>query len=111
MRDTGHVVLARVMRTTNALERMRGLLWRPPPGPEEGLLIAPCGAVHTAGMRYAIDLAFLDREMRVRKLVSVLAPWRTAACKGAHHTLELRSGALAALPIRLSQCLEWQDIG
>jgi len=106
---TGRVLVARVGRTTNALERMRGLLGRPPPDAGAGLLISPCGAVHTAGMAYPIDVVFLDRELRVRRLVAGLAPWRSAACRGARHTLELRAGALAGLGLAPEQRLEWRE--
>lgn len=108
-RGTGRVVVARVGRTTNALERMRGLLGRPSPAPGAGLLISPCGAVHTAGMAYPIDVVFLDRELRVCKLVAGLVPWRTAACRGARHTLELGGGSLAGLALAPDQRLEWQE--
>ncbi len=40
--------------------RMRGLLGRPAPHPGCGLLISPCGSVHTLGMAYPIDVVFLD---------------------------------------------------
>lgn len=107
--DTGRVVVARVGRTTNALERMRGLLGRPSPAPGAGLLISPCGAVHTAGMAYPIDVVFLDRELRVQKLVVGLVPWRTAVCRGARHTLELGAGALERLGLAPRQRLEWRE--
>ena len=32
---------------------------------QEGLLLVPGGTVHTLGMRVAIDVVFLNRQMRV----------------------------------------------
>lgn len=98
-----------VRKTATALERMRGLLARPPLQAGEGLLIAPCPSVHTFGMRYALDLVFLDHAGRVLKLVLDLRPWRMAACANAHAALELPSGTLCRSEIRLNDLLEWRS--
>ena len=43
-----------------------------------GLWIVPCHGVHTLGMRFPIDVVYLDREMRVIHVQSELGPWRFA---------------------------------
>ncbi|MFP3949099.1 MAG: DUF192 domain-containing protein, partial [Longimicrobiales bacterium] len=43
-------------------ERCRGLLARPRITTGEGLLLLECASVHTVGMTYPIDVAFLDAE-------------------------------------------------
>jgi uncharacterized membrane protein (UPF0127 family) len=45
---------------TSFIERLRGLLFMKPR--ESWFLFSPCKGVHTFGMRYAIDIAFLNRE-------------------------------------------------
>jgi uncharacterized membrane protein (UPF0127 family) len=48
-------------------------------------------------MRYPIDLVFLDRSGRVRRVVDNLAPWRMAVrSDGGRDCLELPAGAAAA---------------
>ncbi|WP_207004464.1 DUF192 domain-containing protein [Trinickia mobilis] len=80
-------------------ERMRGLLGRPRLRPHEGLLIRPCRAIHTFGMEWPIDVVFLDRRGYVLAVHPHVPPatlrmhWRAAS------TLELASGACAALGI------------
>jgi len=70
--------------------RLRGLLCRArAPGPRTGLLLSPCNAVHTFGMRYGIDVAFIDREGRVLRLVRNLRPWRAACCLRAVAVVEM----------------------
>ena len=77
------------------LARLRGLLGRPPsPVP---LLIVPARSVHTFGMRRAIDVVFLDADLRVVKVVRELRPWRVASARRAVAALELVAGAAAAL--------------
>lgn len=106
--DSNVCLIANVRKTSTTLERMRGLLARPPLQADEGLLIAPCPSVHTFGMRYALDLVFLDPTGRVLKLVRGLRPWRMAACAHAHATLELPPGTLSGIEIRLNDLLEWR---
>lgn len=79
-------------RAGSVWQRLCGLLGRPPLGPGQGLWLTPCRAVHTAGMRYAIDLAFIDRRGRVVRIVRSLRPWRWAACWRARSVVELAAG-------------------
>jgi uncharacterized protein len=55
----------------------------------EGLLIPHCHAVHTFGMRFPLDLIFLDRAGRVIELRRGVPPRRFAACGGAESVVEL----------------------
>ena len=80
----------RLVRAQGALGRLRGLLCRAcPPGPRTGLLLSPCWAVHTIGMRYAIDVAFIDARGRVLRLARKVPPGRLLACRSATAVVEL----------------------
>lgn len=105
----GCCVVARVWRAAGAWERMRGLLGRPPLAAGEGMLIERCGLVHTVGMAYPLDLAFLDRDGRVKKTVSSLAPTRLAGSLGAAMTLELAAGGLAGAGLKAGDRLVWRE--
>ena len=59
-----------------------------------GLWITHCEAVHTFFMKFAIDLIYLDRKLRVRATVRALAPWRFSMCLTAHSVLELPPGTI-----------------
>ena len=62
----------------------------------EGLWIYPSQAIHTFGMRFPIDVIFLDRRMRVKRIYQELAPFRlTSVVWSARSVLELPSGSLA----------------
>jgi hypothetical protein len=78
-------------------ERLRGLLGRERLGADEGLWIANCSAVHTIGMRFPIDVVFLDRRGRVLKISRRLRPWRVAAVLRGDAALELAAGAAAGI--------------
>jgi hypothetical protein len=74
--------------------RTKGLLGRKGLAPGEGMWIVPCEAVHTFFMRFAIDLVYLDRKNRIKKVASGVRPWRLSACLSAHSVLELPSGTI-----------------
>jgi hypothetical protein len=57
-----------------------------------GLLIPRCASVHTFGMRFAIDVHFLDRRGCEIEVRPGLAPRRVAFCPGAASVLEVPSG-------------------
>ena len=102
-------LLPRVWKTTTAMDRMRGLLARPPLKEDEGLLIEPCGSVHTVGMRYSLDLMFLGRDWKIKKIVHGLAPLRLSVGFGAFRTLETAAGVLAGMALRKGDVLVWRE--
>src|SRR5262249_19246427 len=75
-------------------ERRRGLLGRESLDPSAAWGLTPCAAVHTAFMRFPIDVVFLDREGVAVKLVNDLPPWRIAAAARARSVVELPAGSL-----------------
>jgi len=66
----------------------------------QGLWIVPCESVHTFFMKFPIDLVYLDRARRVRKVRDNVGPWRLSACLAAHSVLELPAGTAAATHTR-----------
>jgi uncharacterized protein len=77
--------------------RLRGLQGRPALAAGEGLLLRPCRAVHMLGMRFSLDVAFLDRRGTVVAGYSRLAPGgRTRWHRAAADALELPAGTLEA---------------
>ncbi len=68
-----------------------------------GLLIPRCRSVHTFGMRFAIDLVFLDRAGEVLLLVCGVAPGRVVSCPGAAGVLELPAAGNGMIPAVANQ--------
>jgi uncharacterized membrane protein (UPF0127 family) len=90
--------------------RTRGLLGRRSLGVGEGLWIVPCEAVHTFGMRFAIDLVFLDRRNIVRKVRSSVPPGRLSGCLRARSVLELAAGTLENTPVHPGDTLQFSPL-
>ena len=76
---------------TTRISRLLGLalLARGRAGP--GLLIPRCGCVHTFGMRFGLDLLFLDMDRRVIELRRAVPAGRVVRCPGASSVVELPS--------------------
>ena len=67
-------------RADTHLSRLVGLMGTPPGSLSsgKGLWIVPCHGVHTFGMRYAIDLVYLDQQLQVIHTEENIRPWRVA---------------------------------
>ena len=90
---SGKVLADDLVLASTLLRRMKGLLGRKALLNGEGLWIKPCNGVHTFGMRFPIDVVFLDRELRVIAVTQSLQPNRlTRLYRNAASVLELPSG-------------------
>jgi uncharacterized membrane protein (UPF0127 family) len=103
---THEVVATSVELATTRRARRIGLLGRDHLDIDTAMVLAPCLAVHTAFMRFAIDIAFVDRRGRAVRLVRDLAPWRMAIAPRAYAAIELTAGALARHEVDVGDQLE-----
>jgi len=89
-RDT---VLGDAVELADTSETRRvGLLKHTRLEPGTGLWIVPCESVHTFFMKFPIDLVYLDKQRKVRKVRHAVPAWRLSACLSAHSILELPAG-------------------
>jgi uncharacterized protein len=72
--------------------RLFGLALRRDPPDGWGLLFARCRSVHTFGMRFAIDVVFLDSHGRVVRIAPRVRPGRVVVCRRAAAAVEVRAG-------------------
>ncbi len=101
--------VACVTRADNWLTKGWGVLGRPSLPPGEGLWLPGVASVHTLGVKFALDLLFLDSKMQTLRVVQNVPPGRLlAGASGAAHTLELGAGTLASLPVRVGDGWHWE---
>jgi uncharacterized membrane protein (UPF0127 family) len=101
----GSLVCEHVVLADKARQRMRGLLGRRSLPAGEGLLLQPAPSIHTAFMRFPIDVVFLDRNLQVVKLVPNCPAWRVTSALDARSTLELAAGEIARRGVSLGDLL------
>jgi hypothetical protein len=77
--------------------RLVGLMGRAKLAPEEGLWLIPCNSVHMFFMRTPLDIAYLDRQLRVVRCVPEMREWQVKVLpvRHAHSALELAPGTLS----------------
>jgi len=90
------VVSDRCHFANTVLKRMIGLLNRGRFDQGEGLLLDRCYGIHTFGMRFPIDVLFLDKDLHVIRAIKALPPYRTCAVKKSVYVLEVPVGAIEA---------------
>lgn len=85
----------RILPAENFRSRLKGLLGTEALPDGQGLWISPCTSVHSFGMRYEIDLIFLDREERVLETYCYFGRNRiTRPIRKAKGVLELPPGTI-----------------
>lgn len=106
-RERGTILATRLQVAKTAAKRSKGLLGRDKLADGEGLWIIPCESVHTFFMRFPIDLVYLDRKNKIRKVRSAVGPWRLSACLSAHSVLELPAGTIRDTQSQAGDILEF----
>jgi len=97
------------MANTSELRR-RGLLKHNSLEPGDGLWIAPCEAVHCFGMKFAIDVIYLNKQKKILKMRANMGKNRISFCLRAHSVLELPAGTIEKTGTLVGDELEFTKI-
>ena len=107
----GQVLADRADVADTSAKRRTGLLKRTGLDPGEGLWIAPCEGVHTFGMKFPIDVVFLNRKKKILKIRPNMVRGRMSISLRAHSVLELPAGTLEATGTAKGDQLEFEKYG
>ena len=106
-REDGRVVAESVTVADSTGRRLRGLLGKKDLPSGQGVLLRPAWSIHTAFMRFPIDVVFLDADQIVVKIVPNLPSFKTASCRGAREVVELRAGECERRGLALGDRVAW----
>ncbi len=110
--QTRQTLLAdRAEKADTSAKRRVGLLHHKSLAQGEGLWIVPCESVHTFFMKFPIDLVYLDKRLRVRKVRHAVPAWRLSACLTAHSVLELPAGSAVETGTVAGDELAMEELG
>src|SRR4029450_13725554 len=109
--EQGQVVCERCIVADTALRRIRGLLGRRELSPGDGIVMRPGWSIHTAFFSFPIDVAFVDADQVVVKVVQNLKPFRASVCRGARDVVELAAGEAPRRGLQPGDRLTWAARG
>jgi uncharacterized membrane protein (UPF0127 family) len=107
---TGLPVATRLIAAFDSASRRQGLIGRSGLTAGDALILAPCASIHTAFMRFPLDLLFLDRAGTVLKAAADVQPWRVRMAWRAFAVVELTAGVLAVSDTRTGDTVELRTI-
>ena len=94
--QSGRILADRADIADTSAKRRTGLLKHNGLAEGEGLWIAPCEGVHTFGMKFPIDVVFLNKAKKILKVRPNMVRGRMSISLLAHSVLELPAGTLEA---------------
>lgn len=109
--DDGQVVCERCTVADTTLRRIRGLIGRRELNPGDGIVLRPGWSIHTAFVLFPIDVAFVDADQVVLKVVENLKPFRASVCRGARDVVELAAGEAKRRGLKPGDRLAWAARG
>jgi uncharacterized protein len=104
----GTILAERADKANTSEKRRNGLLKHTSLPKGEALWIAPCEAVHSFWMKFAIDVLYLNKKKKVLKIRHSMVPWRISGCLTAHSVLELPAGMAKETQTQKGDQLEFE---
>lgn len=105
-RRHGRLIARTIEAAFDSATRRRGLLGRDAMIEGSAMIIAPCQAIHTFGMRFTIDVIFANKNGTVVKCCPAVRPGRLAGSLSAFAVIELPAGAIARSDTRVDDAIE-----
>ncbi len=91
--ESGRCIAERAELAASWWSRLRGLIGRKEFCADQALVLRPCSAIHTIGMRFPIDVLFLDHRGTVQRVVENVRPQRIGPiCRRSQIVIELPAG-------------------
>lgn len=92
-KSKNRILLEEATVATTFWARLKGLLGKTELKENEGLIIYPCNSVHTVGMKFSIDVIFVNEEDRVCKIIPDMKKTSfSPIVKGSRYVIEVESG-------------------
>ena len=96
-----------VISACNFIQRASGLIFRKEITVDEVFHIQPCNSVHSFGMKYDIDIVYLDKIGAVLKIKENMRKKRINWCFKAHSVLEFKSLESEKLQINIGDIVSF----
>lgn len=95
---TGKIIAANLEMKDSYLGRLIGLLGKKGLKEGQGIVLKPCSQIHTCFMRFAIDVVFISKDLKVLKIIKNMGAWHfSPIVLKSLYTLEVAAGAIKDL--------------
>jgi uncharacterized membrane protein (UPF0127 family) len=109
-KETGQVLLKRVLPAYSFWRRLKGLMFKKSLPPESGVHIKPCQSIHTFFMKMSIDVIYVDKEMTIVGMEHSLPPSQFGKhFKNAHAVIEMGAGSISESNFYVGQALKLKN--
>lgn len=94
-KKTNSVIVENLKVANSFFSRLKGLMFTNDLKNNEGLFIYESKSIHTFFMNYSLDAIFVDKKMKIVKIIKNMKPRRvTPIYLKASHVIEIKAGAL-----------------
>ena len=90
--------------------RLKGLIGKKEIDEREGIILYPCSSIHCFGMKFPIDVIFLDKEKRVLSIYKNLQPNKMVSEKKAVYTIEMKGGMVQKKRLKIGEILNFINV-
>ena len=109
-KQNDQVIAANVMKAESFRQRLVGLLGHSHLDSDSTLWIARCNSIHTWFMRFAIDVVFVDKQLKIQSIHKNVRPWRmTLPKRSADSVFEFAAGTLEPFDLKQGDQLDVAD--
>lgn len=108
-KEDGTQLCLKASIASNFWSRLRGLLGKIDLKEDEGIILYPSSSIHTFGMKFNIDVLFLDKDKRVLKVVKNMMPGEVNLAKMAYYVIELKSGVIQKKGINVADKIVFSE--
>lgn len=105
IKDTNKIIFSQAVIAKTFIQRLIGLIGRSSLPDNEALVFYDANSIHMFFMRIPLDLIYLDKNLKITKLVRNIKPWSMSVCLKAKVTIEVTSNAIERNSLKLGQTL------
>ena len=108
--SNGRIICRNELMARGFFQRLTGMLTRKFSGKLDGIVFENCNTIHTFGMRFSLDVLFVDRNNVIIKIQKNMAPWKTASAGIKKCTaIELPAGTADMVMCKTGDIIEFND--
>lgn len=106
----GEVLFERAKVAASFKDRLKGLIGKKSIASDEALFFNKCSSVHMFGMRFPIDVIYLNHQLEIIKIENMLSPWSFSSFSKATSLVEVRAGQCQKLGLKVGDRLTLKEV-